>query len=125
MIRHLGRGGIAAMVERCCTLAERMARRLAAEPGVALAAPVELNQFVLRFGADEGDAAGDALTAAVIGALQADAVAFIGGADWRGRWVMRVSVSSAATTETDADLTVEAVLRAWKRVRGAARISAS
>ncbi len=119
MIRHLGRSGIAAIVERCCALAERMAQRLAAEPGVALAAPAALNQFMLRFGADAGDAAGDALTAAVISALQADAVAFIGGADWRGRWVMRVSVTSAATTEADADLTVDAVLRAWRRAKAA------
>jgi len=113
MIRHLGRAGIAAMVERCCALAARMAHRLAAEPGVTLVAPVELNQFMLRFGS--GDAAGDALTAAVIRGLQEDAVAFIGGAAWRGRWVMRVSVSSAATTDADADLAEYAVLRAFQR----------
>ena len=117
MIRHLGRAGIAAMVERCCTLAERMAHRLAAEPGVTLAAPVELNQFMVRFGPD--DAVGDALTAAVISYLQTDAVAFVGGAEWRGRWVMRVSVASAATTEADADLTVDAVLNAWREQRSA------
>jgi glutamate/tyrosine decarboxylase-like PLP-dependent enzyme len=115
MIRHLGRAGIAAMVERCCALADRMARRIAAERGVSLVAPVELNQFMLRFGA--GDAAGDALTAAVIRHLQEDAVAFIGGAHWRGRWVMRVSVSSVATTEADADLAADAVLRAFQRAR--------
>jgi glutamate/tyrosine decarboxylase-like PLP-dependent enzyme len=113
MIRQLGRAGIAAMVERCCALAERMAEGLAAEPGVTLVAPVELNQFMLRFGED--GPAGDALTAAVIRNVQEDAVAFVGGADWRGRWVMRVSVTSAATTEADIDLTVGAVLQAWRR----------
>jgi glutamate/tyrosine decarboxylase-like PLP-dependent enzyme len=80
-------------------------------------APVELNQFMLRFGPD--DAVGDALTAAVISYLQSDGVAFVGGADWRERWVMRVSVTSAATTEADADLTVEAILSAWREQQAA------
>jgi hypothetical protein len=79
---------------------------------------VALNQFMLRFG--QADPAGDALTAAVIRNLQEDAVAFIAGADWRGRWVMRVSVSSAATTEADADLTVAAVLSACRRAKAQA-----
>lgn len=51
MIRHLGRAGIAAMVDRHCRLASTMARRIADEPGVALRHPVVLNQAVLRFGA--------------------------------------------------------------------------
>jgi len=46
-------------------------------------------------------------------------VAFIGPAQWRGNWVMRVSVTSGATTLEDADKTVEAVLRAWARAREA------
>jgi glutamate/tyrosine decarboxylase-like PLP-dependent enzyme len=115
MIRHLGRQGVAEMVERCCRLAERLAGKLAAERGVTLVAPVELNQLILRFGPD--GAAGDALSAATIRNVQDDAVAFIGGADWRGRTVMRISVSSAATTEADVDLTADAVLRAWRRAR--------
>jgi glutamate/tyrosine decarboxylase-like PLP-dependent enzyme len=115
MIRQFGRDGIAAMVERCCALAARMAGAIAAEPGAELVAPVVLNQFMIRFGA--GDAAGDALTLAVIQAVQADAVAFIGGAQWRGRWVMRVSVSSATTDEAGADATAASVVRAWRGVR--------
>jgi len=43
-------------------------------------------------------------------------VAFIGSAQWRGQWVMRVSVSSAATTMAEADVTVDAVIGAWERV---------
>jgi glutamate/tyrosine decarboxylase-like PLP-dependent enzyme len=117
MIRQLGREGIAEMVERCCRLATRMAERIAAEPGVALVAPVELNQFMIRFGADADDAAGDALTRATIRHLQDDAVAFIGGAEWRGRWIMRVSVTSWATDEAAADATALSVLGAWRRAR--------
>jgi glutamate/tyrosine decarboxylase-like PLP-dependent enzyme len=98
------------MVARCCRLARRMAEAIAAEPGVELMAPVELNQFMIRFGDS------DALTAAVIRQVQADAVAFLGGADWRGRWVMRVSVTSSATDEAAADASVASVIRAWRQV---------
>jgi hypothetical protein len=80
-----------------------MAAALAAEPGVELVCEVGLNQFMVRFGDD------DAATLATVERIQADAVAFIGAATWRDRWVMRVSVS-AATTEKDGEITVAATL---------------
>jgi len=115
MIRQLGRSGIAEMVEGCCALAALMAERLAAEPGVTLVCPVELNQSMVAFG-DGDDGQDDALTLAVVRQVQDDAVAFIGSSQWRDRWVMRVSVSSIATTRRDAELTVDAVIDAWRRV---------
>jgi glutamate/tyrosine decarboxylase-like PLP-dependent enzyme len=114
MIRQLGRQGIADMVAGHCAIAKHMAERLAAVPGVALVCPVELNQFMVCFG--DGDAA-DALTLATVKQVQEDAIAFIGSALWRGRRVMRVSVSSVATTMADADVTVDAVIDAWQRIR--------
>ena len=111
MIRQLGRSGIAEMVERCCLVASRIAERAAAEPGIALVMAPELNQVMFRFG-DSDDA-----TRATVQRVQDDAVAWIGGADWHGQWVMRVSVSSSATTEADADLTAEAIVSAWRAVR--------
>ncbi len=112
MIKQLGRAGLAEMVERHCQIARHMGERLADEAGVELVAPVELNQFMVRFG-DSDDA-----TRAVVKQVQEDAVAFIGGALWRGEWVMRVSVSSIATTMAEADVAVDAVLAAWRKVRG-------
>jgi glutamate/tyrosine decarboxylase-like PLP-dependent enzyme len=117
MIRQLGRAGVAEMVERCCLIAAQMATAIAAEPGATLICPVELNQFMIRFGADLGDEAGDAATLAVIRHLQADAVAFLGASQWRGRWVMRCSVSSIATTPRAADETAASVIRAWRAAR--------
>lgn len=114
MIKALGREGIAEMVERDCAVAAHMGARLAAEPGVALVAPVTLNQFMVRFG-DGADA--DRLTQAVIEQVQEDAVAFLGGALWREQWVMRCSVSSIATTMAEADTTVDAIIDAWRRVQ--------
>jgi glutamate/tyrosine decarboxylase-like PLP-dependent enzyme len=110
MIRQLGREGIAAMVESHAAIALHMAERLAAVPGIELVCPVELNQFMVRFGA------ADAPTLATIRQVQEDAVAFIGSAQWRGQWVMRASISSIATTMAEADVTVDAVISAWERV---------
>jgi len=119
MIRKLGRSGIAGMVERCCAIAARMAERLAKADGVTLVCPPELNQFMIRLGQGSEEER-DRLTLETAARIQEDAVAYLGSALWRGRWVLRVSVTSAATTEEDADMAVEAVLRAWRGVRSEA-----
>ena len=111
MLRQFGRAGIAELVERGCRIAGTMAAALSQEPGIELVADVPLNQFMVRFGDD------DAATLATVERIQADAIAFIGAALWRGRWVMRVSVSSAATREEDGEITVAAVIAAWRAVR--------
>ena len=112
MIRQLGREGVAELVERHCRIAAYMGEALADEPGVELVCPVELNQFIVRFG-DSDD-----LTLATVKQTQEDAVAFFGSAEWRGRWVMRASVTSSATVMADAEVTVAAVLKAWRKVHG-------
>lgn len=116
MIRQFGRAGIAELVERDCAIAAHIAATLAVDSGITLVCPVELNQLMLRFGDDSGER-GDAATLATVARIQADAVAFIGAAQWRGRWVMRMSVTSSATTMADADLTIAAIRAAWQAVR--------
>lgn len=116
MIRQLGRAGIAEMVERHCAIAAHMAMRLDAEPGITLVAPVTLNQFMVRFGEGDSDAV-DRLTLATVRQVQADAIAFLGSTQWRGQWAMRCSVSSIATTMGQADISVDAIIDAWRRVR--------
>lgn len=118
MIRHLGRSGIAEMIERHCRLAKLMADELAAEPGIALVNTVALNQAVLRFGADAPPEDGDLLTKRTIEALQRDGTCFAGGAKWRDRWVLRLSVIGGETTTDDAVRAVEAIKAAWREVRG-------
>lgn len=119
MLRHLGRTGIAAMVERHCWLARRIAGLVAREPGIAVCNDIVLNQAILRFGADRDDETGDRLTLATVARLQQDGTCFAGAARWRGRWVMRLSVIGWATTPEDADLTAGAILSAWRAVRPA------
>jgi hypothetical protein len=78
---------------------------------------VVLNQVILRFGTDASPAAGDALTEQTIAAVQADGTCFAGGARWRERWVMRLSVIGHGTTEADAIRSADAIARIWQKIR--------
>jgi len=118
IIRALGRAGIAEMIGRHCRLARRIADRLRASAGVAIVNGVVLNQVIVRFGADREDEAGDKLTQAVIDEILREGELFCGGAKWRGRWVMRLSVISGQMSEADADRATRAILKAWDKVRG-------
>ncbi len=118
MLRHFGRSGIAEMVERHCRLARLIADRVAEEPGIEVINRVELNQVVLRFGGAATEEIGNDLTQRTISRLQKDGVCFAGGSKWRGRWLMRISVSGYPTTETDAIRSAEAIRAAWRAVRG-------
>ena len=93
---------------------------LAAEPGVAVLNKVELNQAVIRFGAAEPTARGDALTQRVIERIQADGICFASGAQWKGLWVMRLSVISWFTTDEQADRALAAIIAAWRAVQAEA-----
>jgi hypothetical protein len=94
-----------------------MADRLSAEPGINLRNEVTINQLIVDFGS--GDTLErKALTEAVIAGVQAGGVCFAGGAAWRGDWVMRISVTSGTTTEADIDLSADAIIGAWRAVRG-------
>ena len=118
MIGTLGRRGITEMIERHCRIARRMAERLAREPGVEILNEVELNQVAVRFGAGDTPERGDALTTEVIARIQADGTCFAEGAKWRDREIMRLSVISWPTSDADADRSVEAIIAAWRSVRG-------
>jgi glutamate/tyrosine decarboxylase-like PLP-dependent enzyme len=118
MMKRLGRTGIARMVEEDVRIAQHLAQRIAAIPGVEVLNQPELNQFMVRFGSEGAE--GDRLTQLTVEQIQRDAVAFIGTAQWRGRLVMRVSVCSIATTEEHADITIKAVRAAWEAVQAGA-----
>jgi glutamate/tyrosine decarboxylase-like PLP-dependent enzyme len=78
MIRHLGRTGIAALVQKHCQLAARFAERLVREPGVYVLNDVVLNQVIIRFGTPNADEAADRLTRETVMRLQADRTCFAG-----------------------------------------------
>jgi aromatic-L-amino-acid decarboxylase len=58
------------------------------------------------------------LTDLMIETIQDDGVCWCGGTIWHGRWAMRISVSSWATTEADIDICLEAVESAYQGCSG-------
>jgi glutamate/tyrosine decarboxylase-like PLP-dependent enzyme len=100
-LRSLGRDGVAAMIARNCAQARRFAAGLSAA-GYEVLNEVSLNQVLVSFGSDEK-------TRRVIDAVQRDGTAWCGGSVWKKRAVMRISVSSWATTDEDVDRSVEAM----------------
>lgn len=111
-LASLGRSGVVAIIDRCRAHARRFAAVLRAEPEVAILNDVVLNQVLVRFTVPGGSPADhDARTRTVIAAVQADGTCWLGGSVWRGQQVMRISVSSAATTEADVERSAAAILR--------------
>jgi glutamate/tyrosine decarboxylase-like PLP-dependent enzyme len=102
-LRTLGRSGVAELVERTCLYATHFAEGLRAA-GYRVLNDVELNQVLVSFGDAE-------TTRRVIEAIQADGTCWCGGTVWQGETAMRISVSSAATSETDVDASLAAMLR--------------
>jgi glutamate/tyrosine decarboxylase-like PLP-dependent enzyme len=102
-LRELGTDGVTELVERCCRLARRFADGLAAG-GAEVVNDVVLNQVLVGWGDDDR-------TDRVVEAVQADGTCWLGATTWRGRRLMRVSVSNHSTREEDIDRSVEAVLR--------------
>lgn len=117
MIKHLGRAGIRDLVENACAAASSLAEALSAEPGIAVLNHVVLNQVIVRFGDDLPPEAGDQLTLRTIQALQRDGVLFAGGATWRDRQVMRLSVSNYQTDLKEAAKSAEAIIDAYRSER--------
>jgi len=113
MLRHLGREGLVALVERHRSQARRMAERLAREPGIEVLNDVVLNQVAVALDADA------AKTARTIDRVQQGGVCFVGGAEWRGRPIIRVSVTSENTTAADIDRSADAIIAAWRVERDA------
>jgi glutamate/tyrosine decarboxylase-like PLP-dependent enzyme len=112
-LRVLGREGIAEIVERCCTLATRMAARLANHERVRILNEVVLNQVLVQFRPAGGDdSAAAALTGKVIARVQEDGTCWVGGTKWQGQAAMRVSISNWSTTAEDIDRSAEAILAA-------------
>lgn len=110
-LRSLGRDGVRAMVERCCSLARRMASRLRTADGIEILNEVALNQVLVRFTPADGSDA-DAFTRQVMTRVQESGEAWMGGTTWQGKAAIRISVSNWSTTEADIDRTAEALLRA-------------
>lgn len=126
-LRSLGQDGVAELVARCCTLAERMADALrTAGDGIEVLNEVILDQVLVRFtppddgdaeGSAEGDPDADTWTRQVIKHVQDDGTCWLGGTVWHGMAAMRISVINWSTTESDIDRSAAAIIAAARAAR--------
>jgi riboflavin-specific deaminase-like protein len=108
-LRSLGRSGLADLIERNCQYATRFAQGLAAA-GHRVLNDVVLNQVLVSFDGAE-------TTNRVIADIQQEGTCWCGGTEWQGHTAMRISVSSWATTETDVERSLEAIIRIGRKHR--------
>jgi glutamate/tyrosine decarboxylase-like PLP-dependent enzyme len=104
-LRSLGRSGVVALVERLADTARALADGLGRLPDVEIVNDVVFTQVCLSFGSDER-------TRAVTARLVADGTVWMSGSRWRGRDVLRISVSNWSTDEADVTTAIAAVERA-------------
>jgi glutamate/tyrosine decarboxylase-like PLP-dependent enzyme len=92
------------LVGRLCQHAAAFADGLRSIPGVEVVNDVVFTQVCATFGSDER-------TLRVLQALLEDGTAWITGSNWHDRAVLRIAVSSWATTDADVERTLAAVRR--------------
>jgi glutamate/tyrosine decarboxylase-like PLP-dependent enzyme len=110
-LKSLGRAGLRELVERTCSCAQRFAKGLR-DAGFEVLNDVVINQVLVSFGGPE-------VTREVIRRIQEDGTCWCGGTVWQGKTAMRISVSSWATSETDIDRSLEAIVRLARECQSA------
>lgn len=104
----LGKQGLARMVGRHCAFAQRFADGLS-DAGFEILNEVVINQVLVSFGDDD-------TTRRVIAASQREGTMWAGGTVWHGRAAMRISVSGWATSLSDIDRCLSALIRTARAV---------
>lgn len=98
VLKTLGRSGVRDLIDRSCAHARRFALELVAA-GFTIHNDVVLNQLMVSLDTDES-------TEMLLDAISAEGTMWAGGSTWNGRRVIRISVSSWATTDDDVDRSV-------------------
>jgi aromatic-L-amino-acid decarboxylase len=111
-LQHLGRAGVAVLVDRHVRLAQRLESAVEAAPDLERAAPAGLSVVCFRYAprGRAGDAAWlDALNKTLVERVQAEGRVFLTGTTLGGRFALRACVLHYGTTEADVDALVAAV----------------
>jgi glutamate/tyrosine decarboxylase-like PLP-dependent enzyme len=106
-LRQLGRSGVVGLVDGLAANARALASGLAALDGVEVLNDVVFTQVSLAFGSDER-------TREVTQRLIADGVVWMSGSKWRGRDILRISVSNWSTDAAEVAVAIDAVQRAMQ-----------
>jgi aromatic-L-amino-acid decarboxylase len=114
IIRAFGVRGIEERIRAHCELASELAATIASTPGWEVVAPVHFGLVCLRCQPSGlGDDAADALTEAVMHAVNATGEVFLSHTRVRGRYVIRLSIGNIRTERHH-------VMRAWTLILEAA-----
>lgn len=100
-LKSLGRDGVANIIDRSCEHATRFAEGLCSM-GLSVLNDVVLNQVVFKADTEQQ-------TREVLAGIQESGVLWLGPTTWKNQFAMRISVSSAATTRKDVDLSLKSI----------------
>ena len=114
VLRSLGRSGVADLVDRMCAHAARFAEGIAEIEGAEVLNDVDFTQVCAAFG-------DDTRTLEVVERMLADGTAWTSGSVWRGRAVLRISVSNWSTTTRTSTVRSPRSAAPWRRRRPARR----
>lgn len=106
-LKFFGKRGIECLVDGLCDRALEFAGQLKTR-GFIILNDVEFNQVLVSCG-------DDALTNDVLTAIQSNGVCWCGSSSWKNQAVIRISVSSWATTAQDIEMSVQAFVDARKQ----------
>jgi glutamate/tyrosine decarboxylase-like PLP-dependent enzyme len=115
-LKSLGATGLDELVTGLHRRARQFADEIAAKAGFEVLNDVAFNQVLVACGSD-------ATTTATLRRIQVLRECWVGGSSWQGRVVIRVSVSSWATTAADITRSVESFAMALGEVRASAESS--
>ncbi|MDT4937482.1 MAG: hypothetical protein QOG80_1153 [Pseudonocardiales bacterium] len=104
-LRSLGRAGVADLVERLVASAQAIAEGVRQIDGATVLNDVDYTQVCVAFADDE-------TTRAVTARVIADGTTWMSGSRWRGRDVLRISVSNWSTDDEDVRRSIDAIRRA-------------
>ena len=119
ILQHLGRDGVAGLVRRHVTLAQRLASAVDAASDLERVAPAELSVVCFRLAPRmwAGDAARlDALNKLLVERIQAEGRVFLTGTVLRGRFALRACVLHYGTTAADVDALIDTVRETGARL---------
>jgi glutamate/tyrosine decarboxylase-like PLP-dependent enzyme len=104
-LRSLGRSGVAALVDCLVSNAQELAAGIARIDGAQILNQVDYTQVCVAFG-------DDARTREVTARVLAEGTVWMSGSRWKGRDVLRISVSNWSTDDNDVQVSIDAVRRA-------------
>jgi glutamate/tyrosine decarboxylase-like PLP-dependent enzyme len=110
VLRALGRSGVADLVEGFGRHATAFAEGVRGIAGAEVLNDVAFTQVCVSFGSD-------ARTDAVVRGMLEDGTAWMSGSRWRGRAVLRISVSNWSTTDEDVERSLDALRRVATGIR--------